>query len=210
VVGVADGIEKHMLKCCLVLGLMMVLVGCMKPDPLAEEYAVYDALLSNTSRLDRIVPNAVPVIFDQTMPDELVYEHKDGTKRHWKFSEHVNTTWMPEFRSEILKDFAVKNETSFQLERRFKLHVDYKLLTQAEENHLFDESSGGWDAFYAQYPLSSGIIYLSRVGFNLARTQALVVINHPTHYLAGSGYMVWMVKEQGVWTVKESERYVQY
>lgn len=192
------------------LGLMMVLVGCMKPDPLAEEYAVYDALLSNTSRLNRIVPSSVPVIKDQTMPDDIVYELKDGTKDHYKFSEHVNTRWLPEFRSEILNDFAVKNLTSFQLERRFKLHGGYKLLTQAEQNHMFDESSSGWDAFYAQYPLSSGIIYLSRVGFNLARTQALVVINNPKHYLAGSGYMVWMVKEQGVWTVKESELYVQY
>lgn len=75
------------------------------------------------------------------------------------------------------------------------------LLTAAEMHSFFEPSAGGWDAFYARYPESQGIMELSRVGFNAEMTQALVYVGNQSHWLAGAGFYYLLAKEGGTWKV---------
>ena len=60
-----------------------------------------------------------------------------------------------------------------------------------------DES--GWKPFYDRYPDSSGYLQMSAVGFNGARTRALVYMGHQCNNLCGGGSYHLMDKVKGAW-----------
>ncbi|HET7459690.1 MAG TPA: hypothetical protein VFJ82_00525 [Longimicrobium sp.] len=59
-----------------------------------------------------------------------------------------------------------------------------------------------WRAFYERYPGSSGLISLSRVGFNAARTQAVLNVDRGCGGLCGNGVIVLLTRDAaGRWRV---------
>lgn len=59
-----------------------------------------------------------------------------------------------------------------------------------------------WRAFHARYPDSSGLITLSRVGFNAARTQALLNVDRGCGGLCGDGTVILLTRSaEGRWRV---------
>ena len=68
------------------------------------------------------------------------------------------------------------------------------VLTQAQRNEMFNQNTSGWETFYKNYPSAPGITEVSRVGFNKSFDQALVYVGTQSHYLAGAGYYVLLVK----------------
>lgn len=125
------------------LGLMMVLVGCANLDPMAEEYAVYDAVIKNIGTLEgnegRLLAPLI-VISEQTV------SVRTGTR---SFKEDMD--WLnrgaPELSHEVTADFQIKNVKPSILERRFKIPAEYYLLTKAEEDQLFPTTDSTWDAY---------------------------------------------------------------
>jgi hypothetical protein len=79
----------------------------------------------------------------------------------------------------------------------------YVLLTEENMRQIFNINQNGWDVFYADYPGAPGITTLSRVGFNDAMDQALVYVGTQSHWLAGAGYIVLLVKVEGVWVIDQ-------
>ncbi len=59
-----------------------------------------------------------------------------------------------------------------------------------------------WKRFYARYPDAGGVVTLSRVGLDKARTQALVGVTVSNGGLAGAGVLVLLVKDKDAWVVR--------
>jgi len=80
------------------------------------------------------------------------------------------------------------------------LNVKHVLVSGEEISQIMKE--GEWELFYQKFPKSQGIIYLSRVGFDAGRTQALVYFGNPTSATSGMGWYVLLEKKAGTWTIK--------
>jgi len=166
-------------------------------DTAAEEYAVYDALISDwdlIATFHSFEEVEVVVIEDHTSAElffgggieEILERIKEG---------------MPLTEQETLDDFLKKNEQPHRLEDLFDLPVTVVLLSNEEFKEIFQNGSG-WEDFYKKYPRSQGIMMLSRVGFNSKMDQALVYVGNQSHWLSGAGYYVLLTKAYGFWTVQ--------
>jgi hypothetical protein len=151
-----------------------------------EEYNVYSVLI-NTRYLDERI--------------KLIVIEENTTKSTAEVSDELIKQNMPELQQETVDDFKTANEQSYLLQREFNLPVNYVLISQEELNGIFG-GGRGWDNFYNKYSDSQGIMTFSRVGFNAERSQALVCVGNQYHFLAGAGYIVLLVKEDGIWRVK--------
>jgi len=155
-----------------------------------EELAVYASLLEGYAA-------ELIVITDKTGLDIVSGEEElDETLDYVKQG-------MPELEQETIDDFKNKNKESYSLKEDMDIGVDYLLISEEEIENIF-QSATGWDDFYEKYPNSQGTMTLSKVGFNSEKDQALVYVGNQSHWLAGAGYYVLLVKENGDWIVKES------
>lgn len=108
----------------------------------------------------------------------------------------------PDLSPEIIADFKAKNQQSVLLKALFNTTVETSFISQAEFTSLFDNGDG-WEKFYARFPGASGIITLSRVGFNQSMDTALVYIGQGSGWLNGAGYFVVLKKIDGVWGIRK-------
>ena len=99
----------------------------------------------------------------------------------------------------LIESFQARNTQPFPLEDHFNLSVPVKLLNQDDFDAFFGKTGKGWDAFYAQYPGSEGVLTLSKVGFNARGDKALVYAGSMSNTLAGAGYAVLLELEDGQW-----------
>lgn len=58
-----------------------------------------------------------------------------------------------------------------------------------------------WKTFYSKYPACSGYVRLSRVGFNKAKNEALVMLAWMAGPLRGEGHYVKLTRQDGSWKV---------
>jgi len=70
------------------------------------------------------------------------------------------------------------------------------------KRNAFAGLGDGWASFYANYPGAQGITWLSRVGFNRARDQALVYPANRRHTLMGFGEFLLLGYENSVWRLQ--------
>ena len=108
----------------------------------------------------------------------------------------------------FLKDYGDLWENSVKknqqaIERRIKINVEYKILTQDQHSKLFGNGKValGWGEFYKQYPSADGIITFGRVGFNVNHTKALVYFEHDCEFLCGSNSYIILEKEGSNWKI---------
>jgi hypothetical protein len=102
--------------------------------------------------------------------------------------------------SMLVDDFKKKNAKAYKLENKFSIPQTVIIVSEKELNEL---NSKGWEAFYKKYPNSSGVIQISRVGFDNKQTQAILYFGEQSHYVAGAGYLIFLAKDEGKWMVKE-------
>lgn len=181
--------------------LLLLLAACAPatPTPLPtpsgdrttmEEEAVYAALLAEMY--------AAPayVILDATATDLLDTANTDQTL------DYV----LPNLRDldpGTVDSFRVRNETAHPVRPDMDLGADYVLLSRVEMSAIFGENQNGWQVFYSLHPEAPGITTLSRVGFDPDFGQALVYVGTQSHWLAGAGYYVLLVKVDGAWVVDQ-------
>jgi hypothetical protein len=103
---------------------------------------------------------------------------------------------------EAIQNYTVRNATPSTIERKLTLDVDYVLLDMQEITDII--TLGGYDELYRRYPKCNGVTTLSRVGFNVGRTMALVYMSHTPGFLAGAGWAVLCRKISGKWEVVTS------
>ncbi len=159
----------------------------------AEEYEVYNGLLEEmfigefTEQL---------VIEKYTKPNDL---YIDYPKSHNKYISRFNDT---------AKDFMEKNKKSIELENKFNVKVKMNLLYGEERKKLFDELNANyfeWEKVFAENYSKSGnqILTLSRVGFNVKKTKALLHLGYQCGWTCGEGNYILLIKKDGKWKIKK-------
>ena len=98
---------------------------------------------------------------------------------------------------ELLGDWRHVNQKSAPLAREFHLAKTYALLSEANRDLLFrgDNPRAGWDAFFARYPGSPGLLRVSRVAFDDHAQSALVYIEFQCGAECGSGRLVQATRD---------------
>ncbi len=160
-------------------------------DRQSDECAVYNALIKDMYVDAR---TKLIAIIDHTAHDSLGPEKE-------KTLEHVARN-LTGIQKQTLDDFVVQNQRSYALTCSFNFGIEYKLINREAMTRFFGEGNR-WNEFYTKYPDSQGRMGLSRVGFNQERTQALVYVGNQRHFLVGAGYCVLLVKENGIWAIKD-------
>lgn len=113
------------------------------------------------------------------------------------------------------KNYLARNQKSVPLSTDMQLGVKYYLIGEEELRDIFSHESsgalnpfeGGWEELRRRYPDSDGITELSRVGFNLIYTQALVSIGISRGSLNAEFYMVCLEKQEGIWQIVQEWLY---
>src|SRR5215471_7451181 len=95
-----------------------------------------------------------------------------------------------------IEDYVRLTQQSWLLERSFPLDTPYELATSSDLKSAFQ---GGWENFYKVHPDSGGYIALSPVGFDGAKTVAVVYMGHMCGGLCGGGKFHVLEKKDGVW-----------
>lgn len=98
----------------------------------------------------------------------------------------------------MIADYESKNKKPYQLKDKLLVKNIITILTEEKAKKIFS-SRGGWMEFRKKYPFASGIIYLSRIGFNKEKTRAVFYAANPVDSEMGKGYMVLMEKKGNAW-----------
>ena len=169
-----------------------------------EEYAVYSALLNEMFVRDGakfLVISDLAMFQDKFGEQDLSLDEKLQRKKKY----------YPSVENDTFLDFDAKSTQFSKLKSNFNLSVNYVLINEDEltKNVLANEAEkeknkrDGKYFLYVKYPDASGLISISKVGFNKEKNQAFVEVELTYCGLCGSGDYVLLQKEQGIWKVKE-------
>lgn len=102
---------------------------------------------------------------------------------------------------QIYRAFLDANLHPGSFHRSFTLPVPYQIVTSSEMQSIFGTPGDIWGRYYEKYPNSTGLLRLSRVGFDSDGNQAAFYISNDCGGLCGSGYFVIMEKVNSDWKV---------
>ncbi len=172
----------------VVMGCLLT-AGCAEQSPAIplEEYAVYDALFSlppPDSTDYFIVRDSTRMRADLALTDSL------AAVLSWEWEMLVPP--------ELVQDFRAKNEQQHLLEDRFNATTEIKLMSYDEYRELVDLGFV-WSLFYERYPKAGGRFWVSRVGFNREKDQALLFFSFYRGPLHGSTKYMLFRKQGTQW-----------
>jgi hypothetical protein len=129
------------------------------------------------------------VICDQTADMEML--------RCWpKVLGHLSPAPM----QETIDDFVARNGRRHVINPHLRFRLPHRLIPNASIDQFFaHDAAAGWLGFNKEYPKSHGILWLSRVGFNKDRNQALLYTGNEWTAAAGEGFLILLQKETGGW-----------
>jgi hypothetical protein len=108
---------------------------------------------------------------------------------------------------EFEDDLRPKIGQTYMLRRRFHLRAKYLLVTDADLKRLItNDHLHGWDLFWKTYPKSTGLLTLSRVGFNATKTRAFLSAAEICGPLCGYGYTFVLEKQNGAWKITDEKQ----
>lgn len=167
----------------------------------AQEYVIYDAVIK------RIFVENVPeekridllVIQERTiLQDKAIQGLRDGSVLLSRNVASVDEA--------TLEDLEARNKEPQSLSSLFSIPMNYTIVGTQELKNSFggsSDASEAWKRFYRRYPNSSGLIGLSRVGFNGKKNQALVLLERSCGPECADGQIVLLSKENNVWAVRQ-------
>ncbi|HEV7894117.1 MAG TPA: hypothetical protein VGP08_26115 [Pyrinomonadaceae bacterium] len=107
---------------------------------------------------------------------------------------------------EVLDDFETKNQEPRPLKSDFGLRIRTRPISAEEARSLVPVRDGipDFNPIQEKYPEASGVVTLSRVGFNRDMTEALVeVVRGSCGKGCGEGAFVLLAREGGRWKVRD-------
>jgi hypothetical protein len=171
----------------------------------AEEYSVYSSTINGTHNEDRF---RMFVIRDRTIPCL-----RTGG---WCSSQHI-TRLLPKLSDETLNDYLSQNNEPMRLSNYFSLKGSPVMLSDMELPEFLVSSKSRinlspipskkirWGEFYQNFPLSPGLISLSRIGFNSEMNQALVYQETQGNDNGTWGRYHLLTKRTGRWVVDDTQ-----
>jgi len=103
--------------------------------------------------------------------------------------------------SQVYHDFLDANLHPSSFHRSFTFPVPYQIVSSSEMHSIFGTPGDTWGRYDEKYPNSTGLLRLSRVGFNSDGNQAAFYISNHCGGLCGGGYFVLMEKVNFDWKV---------
>ena len=162
-----------------------------RPDDVKEAYAVYDALLGNSSGGAAVSHGSI-VIADHTAIEKLCFDPA--------------TQLDPRLRA-AGKNFLEQNTRERIIAADdFTIGRKVELISSTELDAIFSEGIlQGWEKFRKSYPDVHGYVALSAVGFNADKSFAVVYSSSNCGPKCGAGAFVTLSKKAGFWR-KNSDR----
>jgi hypothetical protein len=170
-----------------------------------ENYLVYDAVIAHMFAGDKVA-------FDtQSKVRQLVI--RDHTNTDYAYWEKKENWEQVKFRLRTLSDetiagYEAARPNSIELLRSFNLPLPYSLFVQKDYESIFGATKNNngteeyWKKFYEKFPESGGYVWLSNVGYNKVRDQALVYFVHWCGTLCGTGHYIQLNKSGTEWKVE--------
>jgi hypothetical protein len=103
--------------------------------------------------------------------------------------------------SQVYHAFLDANLYLSSFRRSFTFPVPYQIAASSELHSIFEAPGDIWGRYYEKYPNSTGLVRLSRVGFNSDGNQAAFYVSNNCGGLCGGGYFVIMEKVNSNWKV---------
>ena len=174
-----------------------------KPALNDDDYAIYSEVMNTsyaTEGIERIV------VGDHTsmgLPPVMMGMAQPGDSPELKKIREAKET---------TRDFDQRSkQPAAALERKFSTKVPVVLISEVERDRIFViQKSGskqvpnmkGFDEFHRLYPKSQGFMSVSRVGYNPARTEALVYVGNLCGGLCGTGQYYLLARENNSWKIQ--------
>ena len=108
---------------------------------------------------------------------------------------------------DTLLDWQNKNKERVPIEVALTLNVSYQVLNERERDSIFNSKDPqiGWQNFFSYYKNTSGLLRLSRVGFDSDRKHALVYVEYQCGAACGSGRLVHLTRtNEDDWFVRNA------
>ncbi len=159
-----------------------------------SEYEVYSSAISSVILSDFSHTSVNKIVINQLTSNQTGCDYYDCFQNFKNYSLKNDSMLVDEFKN--------KNAKAYKLENKFSIPQTVILISDGELNEIF-QNNKGWGPFYEKYPNSSGVISISRAGFNSNQTQAILYFGYQRESLDGQGYLIFLTKDEGKWIVKE-------
>jgi hypothetical protein len=146
----------------------------------SEEYSVYSSLINSR--------------FVSRKTNLVVLEGRT------QFDDHMVT--IPK---EFENDLQPKTTTNYPLQRRLHIRAKYQLLTQPQLDAIFNrDMRKAWKIFWKRY--GTGLLAVSRVGFNETKTKAFVYVADVCGPRCGYGRTFVLEKQNRAWKIVDEKQ----
>lgn len=165
-----------------------------------EDYAVLSRTIK-TLYLDRVIESEridLLVLEERTSLQEKVGIDLD--KVFLRFQKEI-----PNVEKEVFDDLKTKNKQAEQLGAALDIPIKYTIVSKEDLKKSIGEGDPAsmWTRFYKAYPNSSGLVSVSRVGFNRNMSQSLVYLERSCGPHCADGRIVFLTKEPVGWVVQK-------
>jgi hypothetical protein len=100
--------------------------------------------------------------------------------------------------------FVSRNDSEYAINPRIEFSLPHRIIPEATIHKILEQKHSR-SVFHREYPDWGGFIWLSRVGFNTKRTQALLMICFTPGSDSGEADLVLMQKDSGSWREMATE-----
>lgn len=154
-----------------------------------EDYDVYSAILEQWKSKDNIDNIIISghTFYEEINRDHSLLQGKAGLLQ-----------MIP---NELFDDLAGKNNNEYLLSDKF-LPIHGLSLILVDEKSLFSgqdkiHTRAEWLSFFERFPNSQGLLTLSRVGFDVAKTKALAYVTNSVGIDGSVGALIYLEKNDG-------------
>jgi hypothetical protein len=166
-----------------------------------EEYEIYSSVIKPLY----IQPNTKQVVIEErTFRYDFAVQDDEPWRDKWKDKKKGLAV-----DDSAADDYEAKNGQKWLLNKdSFKLPVKVTLITDLDLKAIFHGTWGElqWIDYYRKFPDVRGFVMLSRIGFNAARTQALIYVGSRCGPGCGDLHFLFLQKENGAWVTKKDLR----
>jgi hypothetical protein len=100
---------------------------------------------------------------------------------------------------DAISDYERSRTKTWLLKRHFQIEKPYEIVNKETLALFRGHGLDSWDDYYIRYPQSGGYVFLSAVGFNKKKTQAIVYTGSICGGLCGRSQFHLLEKVHGQW-----------